>query len=152
MFKHLFQPLAVKSMQLPNRIVLPAMVTGFGDEDGHVTKRYLRYMEARAKGGTGLLITEAAYIAPSGRILRGEIGIHDDSCIDGLAAVVNAAHQHGSRIAIQLNHGEGRLLRKLLNVKWLPLHPFPAPGEKRFQGFYPPMILMHWLKCLPQPR
>ncbi len=49
----LFSPLPIRTMTLPNRIVLPAMVTRLSGEDGVVNDdiraRYVRY----AKGGAG---------------------------------------------------------------------------------------------------
>ena len=50
----LFEPFAIRSMTLPNRLVLPAMVTRLSGEDGIVNDdiraRYTRF----ARGGVGL--------------------------------------------------------------------------------------------------
>jgi len=52
--------------------------------DGYTTKRNIAYYEARAKGGVGLIIQEATFVHPLGRILGNEQGISDDSFIPGL--------------------------------------------------------------------
>src|SRR5947209_18442437 len=68
----LFEPLKIRTMTLPNRIVLPAMVTRLSGEDGVVNDdirgRYVRY----AKGGAGLVVVEAMAVhqSKSGPLLR----------------------------------------------------------------------------------
>lgn len=54
----LFSPMKIGSCEIPNRLVVPAMVTNYCNLEGTITPRYLRYMEEKAKGGWGLLITE----------------------------------------------------------------------------------------------
>lgn len=78
----LFTPLTINSMTLPNRIVVPAMVTRLSGEDGFVnqdiTDRYVRF----AKGGAGLVVLEAMAVhgSKSGPLLR----ISDDEFTPGL--------------------------------------------------------------------
>ncbi|MCB9894599.1 MAG: NADH:flavin oxidoreductase [Planctomycetes bacterium] len=68
----LFEPLKINSMTLPNRVVVPAMVTRLSGEDGFVngdiTDRYVRF----AKGGAGLIVLEAMAVhgSKSGPLLR----------------------------------------------------------------------------------
>jgi 2,4-dienoyl-CoA reductase-like NADH-dependent reductase (Old Yellow Enzyme family) len=68
----LFEPLKINSMALPNRVVVPAMVTRLSGEDGFVngdiTERYVRF----AKGGAGLVVLEAMAVhrSKSGPLLR----------------------------------------------------------------------------------
>ena len=38
---------------IPNRLVVPAMVTNFCTEDGMVTDRFIKYIEEKAKGVGG---------------------------------------------------------------------------------------------------
>ena len=78
----LFTPLTINSMTLPNRIVVPAMVTRLSGEDGYVnqdiTDRYVRF----AKGGAGLVVLEAMAVhgSKSGPLLR----INSDDFTPGL--------------------------------------------------------------------
>ena len=62
MFKHLFTPIKIGSVEIKNRIVQPPMHVGYGAPDCKVTDRHINYYEARAKGGAGLIITEAAAV------------------------------------------------------------------------------------------
>ena len=56
--KMLFTPIRIGSCEIRNRIVMAPMLMGFGRFDGKPTEKMLDYYEARAKGGTGLIITE----------------------------------------------------------------------------------------------
>jgi 2,4-dienoyl-CoA reductase-like NADH-dependent reductase (Old Yellow Enzyme family) len=68
----LLEPFAIKGMRLPNRVVVPAMVTRLSGEDGYVNEavldRYARY----AEGHVGLVVVEATAIhdSKSGPLLR----------------------------------------------------------------------------------
>ena len=58
MITKLFTPMKVGNCTIPNRLVVPAMVTNYCDEDGFLTDRYMAYIEEKAKGGWGMIITE----------------------------------------------------------------------------------------------
>ena len=89
----LFTPLLVRGVALPNRIVLPAMVTRLSGEDGYVNDdirtRYVRF----AKGGAGLIVLEAmaVHASKSGPLLR----ISDDAFVPGLADLRKRCHDAG---------------------------------------------------------
>lgn len=80
-------------MTLPNRVVLPAMVTRLSGEDGFVNDairaRYTRF----AKGGAGLVVLEAmaVHASKSGPLLR----ISDDAFVPGLADLARRCHDAG---------------------------------------------------------
>ncbi len=99
----LFEPVAINTMTLPNRIVLPAMVTRLSGEDGYVNQdvrdRYLRF----AHGEPGLIVVEAMSVhgGRSGPLLR----MSDDSFIAGQAEMVRAIHDASpSKVAAQIIH------------------------------------------------
>lgn len=100
---NLLKPLHIQGMVLPNRVMVPAMVTRLAGEDGFVTPeisdRYARY----AQGGVGLIVVEAMAIhhSNSGPLLR----ISDDKFIPGLAAMVKRVHDTSdSKIVPQIIH------------------------------------------------
>ena len=101
----LCQPILIGQMELKNRMVMPPMLTQFASVEGYVTERIRSYYEARAKGGIGLVIVEAAYVHPAGLILANELGISDDTYIPGLSWLVHTIHRHGAKAALQLVHG-----------------------------------------------
>ena len=124
----LWEPSRIGQMELRNRIVMPPMVTQYGNEDGYVTERSKNYYEARARGGAALIIMEATYIHPHGQGFPNQLGISDDKFIPGMSKVVRAIHRHGAKAAIQLHHG-GRMSRSDI-TKTQPLAPSPIGGPQ----------------------
>jgi 2,4-dienoyl-CoA reductase-like NADH-dependent reductase (Old Yellow Enzyme family) len=99
----LFSPLPLRAMTLPNRIVLPAMVTRLSGEDGVVNDdiraRYVRF----AKGGVGLIVVEAMAVhqSKSGPLLR----ISSDEFAPGLTDLASRCHDAGpGRVVPQIIH------------------------------------------------
>jgi 2,4-dienoyl-CoA reductase-like NADH-dependent reductase (Old Yellow Enzyme family) len=99
----LFTPLKIRTMTLPNRIVLPAMVTRLSGEDGVVNDdiraRYVRY----AKGGAGMVVVEAMAVhqSKSGPLLR----ICTDDFKPGLSDLATRCHDVGpGKIVPQIIH------------------------------------------------
>lgn len=99
----LFEPFFVRSMTLPNRLVLPAMVTRLSGEDGVVNDdicaRYTRF----ARGGVGLVVVEAMAVhsAKSGPLLR----ISSDDFAPGLEDLCARVHDAGpSKVVPQIIH------------------------------------------------
>jgi 2,4-dienoyl-CoA reductase-like NADH-dependent reductase (Old Yellow Enzyme family) len=89
----LFTPLEVRGVTLPNRIVLPAMVTRLSGEDGHVNDDIVRRYTRFSKGGAGLVVLEAMAVhqSKSGPLLR----ISDDAFVPGLADLAKRCHDAG---------------------------------------------------------
>jgi len=104
-FSRLFEPWKLGLLTVRNRIVMPPMVVGYAGPKGEVTEQLVAYYEARARGGVGMIIVEASYISPEGKLVEGELGIYDDSLIPGLAHLADAIKTHGAVAAIQIAHG-----------------------------------------------
>jgi 2,4-dienoyl-CoA reductase (NADPH2) len=58
----LFSPLRLGTMELRNRLVMSPMTTDYAGDDQLPTPRLLDYLEARARGGVGLVTTEACSV------------------------------------------------------------------------------------------
>ena len=58
--------------------------------------------------------TEAAAVAPEGRISPSDLGIWKDAHIENLARVVRFLRQHGAVAGIQLAHAASKLHRRPL--------------------------------------
>jgi 2,4-dienoyl-CoA reductase-like NADH-dependent reductase (Old Yellow Enzyme family)/thioredoxin reductase len=100
----LFTPIKIGKLEVKNRIVMPAMYTGFASEDGQVTERMIRYYEERAKGDVGVIIVEFTGFEQRGRPFPMQHMIVD-RFIPGLKKLVGAIKRHGATAAIQLHHG-----------------------------------------------
>ena len=99
----LFEPLDINGMVIPNRVMVPAMVTHLCDEDGVVNAAVIDRYVAYAAGGTGLIVVEAMAIHQnkSGALLR----ISDDKFIPGLRELTRRVHETSdSKIVPQIIH------------------------------------------------
>jgi 2,4-dienoyl-CoA reductase (NADPH2) len=126
--KHLFSPLNIGKVTIRNRIVQSAHITGFAD-NGLFSDRHVRYYEARAKGGIGLIITEAVVTSPQSgmnpRIISE--GWHD-SMIPRFRKVTDAIHAHGAKAFCQLAHG-GSVGNSFFNWRHIESSSaIPSPG------------------------
>jgi len=101
---NLFSPVTINGLELNNRAVMPAMGTGYGALDGTATDRLTAYLQRRARGGVGLIITEVCAVDPRGKGFPTEIGAWNDDQVPGLERLANAIHGEGGRLALQLHH------------------------------------------------
>jgi len=103
-YDKLFEPITIRGLELRNRVVFPAMGSGFL-KNGHVTDEFIDYHVARALGGNGLNITEAAAVhcpsAPRDFLMR----ICDDDANPGLRRFTDAIHEAGGKACVQLWQG-----------------------------------------------
>ena len=104
--KKLFEPINIGAIEFENRIVMPGMTTAFADENGAVTERLINYYVERAKGGVGLIVTDATCIDhPGGKIAHAtQLRIDYDKFIPGLSDLVTSVHHYEAKIALQLHH------------------------------------------------
>jgi 2,4-dienoyl-CoA reductase-like NADH-dependent reductase (Old Yellow Enzyme family)/thioredoxin reductase len=124
--KLMFSPGRIGKMRLKNRLVMPPMVRNYADTKGLVTKQYIDHIARIAKGGVGMLILEASYVAQEGKGFVNELGIHSDACIPGLKKLAAVAHKNGAKIGIQLYHA-GRQTVPGNNGGKQPVAPSPIP-------------------------
>lgn len=101
----LFKKGRIGSMTVKNRIVLPPMTVNFTGLNGEVTEKVLKYYEARAKGGYGMIITEAIRVNEEhGVLLPRQLRATSSSYILELSKLVRTVHKYDCRITAQLLH------------------------------------------------
>ena len=104
MLEALLTPLRVGPVELPNRIVSTAHQTTLV-HDHLPTEDFLAYHEARARGGTGLIVLEATAVDPSGLLTPHTLAGYRKHSAAGFARVAEAVRPHGTRLFVQLFHG-----------------------------------------------
>lgn len=119
---HLFDPLNIRDIRLPNRLVVSPMCQ-YSSRDGFANDWHLTHLGARAIGRAGLIFTEATAVTPEGRISPQDLGIWKDEHIDMLARIVRFLESQGSVPGIQLAHA-GR--KASTAAPWLGGNPVPA--------------------------
>jgi len=101
----LSSPSNIGELKLKNKMIMAAMGSNFAGADGHTTEQLTSYYEARARGGVGLIVLETSAITwPSGASMPFMIGFSKDEFIDDLKSFTDRMHQHGAKVAAQLNH------------------------------------------------
>jgi len=100
---HLFQPLTLRGITLPNRIAVSPMCQ-YQSQDGLPNDWHLVHLGGLAQGGAGLVFTEAAAILPEGRISPEDLGIWNMAQAEGLARSVRFIKAQGAVPGIQLAH------------------------------------------------
>lgn len=104
-YKMLFSPMKIGNCEIKNRIVMSPMLMGFGQFDGCATEQLMDYYEERAKGGTGLIITEITRINDvHGSAAFAQLGVSHDYQIEPLREFANRIHKHGAKLFVQLHH------------------------------------------------
>ncbi|MDK8638897.1 NADH:flavin oxidoreductase/NADH oxidase [Niallia taxi] len=102
---HLFSPYSYKSLELKNRVVMPPMCQySVTKKDGIATDWHYVHYVSRAIGGASLIIIEMTDVEPDGRITENDLGLWSDEQIAPLARIVDACHQHGAKVGIQIAH------------------------------------------------
>jgi len=124
----ILSPYNVSSLALKNRLIMPAMGTGFANRDGTITDKLTNYYRARARGGVGLIILEEAAVQPVGLGYGYQLRIYEESCLDGLKRLAEAIHDEGAKVFLQLAHSGRQTLRAV--IKTQPVGPSPIPCLK----------------------
>ena len=120
--KKLFTPYQIGTVKIPNRLVVPAMVTNYCTIEGKITERYMKYIEEKAKGGWGLIITEDYAVQQYGKGYQRIPGLYKDELIEGNKQLTTMVHKYESKIFCQMYH-PGRQTTRIANVDHMPVAP-----------------------------
>ena len=99
----LFQPLKLRGVTAPNRSVVSPMVQ-YRATDGQVNDYHLVHLGKFALGKFGIVFTENAAVVPTGRVTQGDLGMWDDSQIEGHKRLVRFLKQEGALAGTQITH------------------------------------------------
>ena len=101
----LLTPLSIKNLELKNRVVCePMCMYSVEKHDGMPTDFHLAHYTSFAIRQVGYVIVESTGVLPEGRITDACLGIWSDAHIEPFKRIVDAVHQQGSKIGIQLGH------------------------------------------------
>lgn len=144
---HLFEPLSIRSVTLPNRVVVSPMCE-YSSTEGFANDWHVVHLGSRAVGGAGLVFTEATAVTPEGRISPEDLGIWSDDHVAPLARIVRFVRSQGSVAGMQLAHAgrKGSTARPWEGGKAVPLsrggwQPVGPTSELFAPGFPVPRAL-----------
>ena len=99
----LFSPLQLRDATFANRATVAPMCQ-YSATDGMADDWHLVHLGTLAKGGFGAVMTEAAAVAPEGRITHGDIGLWSDAHADALRPSIDFIRRCGALAGVQLAH------------------------------------------------
>lgn len=135
----LFQPLALRGMTLPNRIVIAPMCQ-YSAHEGSATSWHTIHLGHLALSGAGLLIAEATAVEPEGRISPDDLGLWSDANEAALTEVVDTVRAHSPmKLGVQLAHAGRKAstaapwtgMKQVAATEggWTPVAPSPVPFQ-----------------------
>ncbi len=128
----LFDSGTIGNIEIKNRFVMSPMISNLCNVDGNTNENHIAYLEERAKGNFGLIITEYAYVDElNGKGSPDEMGIFSYEQMPKFNRLTKRIHKYGSKIFIQLVHSGGKA-SKNYNIK----EPF-APSSVDYLGYKP---------------
>ena len=114
--ERLFERGRIGGLELKNRVVMPAMGCSLAEADGTAGEQIIRYYQARARGGVGLIITEITRIDDiTGVGTPCQLSVTDMKFIPGLVRLAEAVHAYGTKIFVQLHHPGNQTPARLLH-------------------------------------
>ncbi|MEJ5357721.1 MAG: FAD-dependent oxidoreductase [Desulfobacterales bacterium] len=126
----LFSPFRLKQLEIPNRIVMPALASFLIEPDGTITEKTVEHYRRRASGGPGMIIVEACAVSPEGVVSAHQARIYEDRFVEGLARIAEAIRAEGVVPAVQIHHGGRQTSAKVIGRKPLAPSPIPCPSIK----------------------
>lgn len=100
----LFRPFRIRSLDVPNRIVMAPMTRNHAPE-GVPSEANAAYYRRRAEGGVGLILSEGTVIdRPASRNEPGIPFFHGAAPLAGWKGVIDAVHDAGGRMGPQIWH------------------------------------------------
>jgi len=99
--KKLFEPIRIGNMVLKNRIKLPAMAVGMG-EDGGISEEIKAFYALMAKGGVSFL---GISCTPTRLIQDPMLGLYENRFVPGLRKLVDVIHEYDTKVYAQMGVG-----------------------------------------------
>ena len=104
-FPHLFSPIQLGNLELPNRVVHVPTDISSSHADGEVSERDIHHHADIARGGAGFIIVGATTPdMKTGRPTVTCLVADGDNYIPGLARLAESMHRYGAKCAVQLQH------------------------------------------------
>src|SRR6202140_872092 len=100
----LFSPITLRSVVLPNRVLVSPMCQ-YSADSGEANTWHLMHIGSLAFSGAGMLCIEATAVEPVGRITPSDLGLWDEKTEAALRPILAAVRRYSKiAVAIQLAH------------------------------------------------
>jgi 2,4-dienoyl-CoA reductase-like NADH-dependent reductase (Old Yellow Enzyme family) len=99
----LFTPLTIRDVTARNRVAISPMCQ-YSADYGLATEWHRLHLPNFARGGAGIVFTEATAVEPVGRITHGDLGIWSDTHAEALKPIVAEIARYGAVPGLQVAH------------------------------------------------
>ncbi|GAA0572705.1 FAD-dependent oxidoreductase [Halomonas salifodinae] len=126
-YPHLFRPLTLGHLTLPNRILMGSMHTNLEEAPDGFARLAVFYAE-RARAGVGLIVTGGIAPNAEGAVFEGAAKLTTAEEAAAHRGVVEAVHAEGGRICLQILHAGRYAYSPALvapSAIQAPINPFP---------------------------
>ena len=110
---------------MKNRLMLAPLTNQQSHADGTLSDDERHWLNMRAEGGFGLVMTCAAHVQAVGQGFPGQLGVFDDRHVEGLSALAADLRAAGSVSYVQLHHAGNRAPVDLIGTA--PVFPSDDP-------------------------
>ncbi|MCR5795513.1 MAG: NAD(P)/FAD-dependent oxidoreductase [Solobacterium sp.] len=133
-FEKLLSPVKIGNVTVKNRVVMAPMGVGFAPGENRINDIYVKYFEARAKGGQGLITTPVATVDDTtcGIAEPGAFNLTKPEDAEGIRRIADAVHRYGAKLNVQLCH-PGRQSMTFWNHDQQPVAPSAEPENEYLQ-------------------
>ncbi|WP_405937274.1 NADH:flavin oxidoreductase/NADH oxidase [Streptomyces sp. NBC_00726] len=104
----LFEPLGIRSLEIPNRVWMAPMcqysAPSAGEDVGVPGDWHFTHLSTRAVGGAGLIMTEGTAVSAAGRITPADLGLWNNRQQAGFQRITRFLRDLGAVPGIQLTH------------------------------------------------
>ncbi|MGD0274762.1 MAG: NADH:flavin oxidoreductase [Syntrophales bacterium] len=108
----IFEPIKIGNVKIKNRIAMAPMNMNYTGPQHYVSDQQLAHFAARAKGGTGLIITDAVFGVwhPTADTYRkyNNMRLDNELFLSGMSELAEHVHAFGAKIFVQMAVGPGR--------------------------------------------
>ena len=102
-YPHLFRPLTVGHLTLPNRVLMGSMHTNL-EEAPNGFERLAAFYAERARAGVSLIVTGGIAPNAEGAVFQGANALTDESQLAEHRGVVESVHEAGGHLCMQILH------------------------------------------------
>jgi len=112
--ERMFKESKIGSMKLENRFIFPPIKLGYGNPDGTVTDRQLKFYQQISRNGPGLVIIEPVSVTADGREHPKQPCVHLPGSTTELKKIADVVHAEGRLACLHLNHAGAGALPKII--------------------------------------
>lgn len=125
---HLFSPIRIRGLEIRNRILSTGhdttLITG-----GVPNEALIAYHEARAKGGAGLIVAQAAGVHETAKYTSHVLMASEES-VPGYRRMAETVHKHGCKLFGQLFHPGREIMESQDGSMPVAYAPSAVPNER----------------------